>query len=626
MSGFATRRCWKPAAAVAGCVVVLFLSGCSGSTPKTAARSPDPGAMRRLSIGVVAGTLDGDDTYAWLGLPYAQPPVGTRRFHAPAPRATESGVRPAIAPGSPCLQYGWSLGGVGRDGAREGSEDCLYLNVYAPRMTADEAADARLPVMVWVHGGSNTVGTGSTYEGRVLSRTGRVVVVTLNYRLGPFGWFVMPHGGRGGGGALDPFEASGNFGLLDLLEALRFVRDNARAFGGDPSNVTLMGESAGATDALALAVSPLAEGLFHRLVIESLGFPFASIERASHYLDDPVPGGEWSSAEILLKALVQSGRAADRAAAKRLVGELTDEEVAEFLRSLDPWQLYSAYDPSNLETDRFPTVFADGTVVRRGAAEALLADPARHQAVPTLIGTNRDESKLFMAFDPRLVTLIAGMPVRIRDRDGYEREARYRSLLWKATGVDALAEALTQGGTPVYVYRFDWSEEGRRFGVLDLSTLVGAAHGLEIPFVFGAFEIGSAANLLFTPKNAAGRRALSDAMRSYWVEFARTGQPGHGTSGDLPLWPRWSAQADAERMLVLDTAAHGGVRPSTEWVRREDVIERMQQAEPAGPAACAMFRATFPKRVDPIADADWQRFHGGYCTHHPEGARRREAG
>ncbi len=593
----------------------ITLTGCERAAAPTVVVTPSAAedAVRSVGSGAVAGFVDGAGGHSWLGIPYAAPPLGARRWAPPAEAVGWEGTRAAVVAGSPCVQYGWALGGMGPDGSRQGSEDCLTLNIHAPRMDAAAAATAHLPVMVWVHGGSNTVGQGASYDGSHLAASERVVMVTINYRLGPFGWFILPAGSGAGGSAPDALESSGNWGILDELAALRWIQAHIVEFGGDAANVTVFGESAGATDALALLVSPLSAGLLHRVIVQSLGFGFAAPARAIHYVDDPEAGGVYSSGEILLKALVHAGRAPDRAAAKLMVASLGRDQIASFLRSVDPWELYALYHPSNIETDLFPTVFQDGTVVRTGDLEQLLADPVRHLVVPVLFGTNRDEPKLFMAFDPRLVGKVGGAPLWIRDPAAYEREAEYRSRLWRANGVDRPARALASAGTPVYAYRWDWREEGRRFGVVDASRLLGAAHGLEIPFVFGSFDSAPGHELLFTAANRPGRIELSNAMMSYWAEFARHGRPGRGRDGALAEWPAWSAAA-TPAYLVFDTAAHGGIRTEQEPSSREAVVASMEAREPAGVAACTMFRATFRTRVDAWADDAWRVFRGGECA------------
>lgn len=597
----------------AGALAVLalgaLLAGCARSVPVRAPASAAD-AERPVDGGMAVGFVNAAGGHSWLGLAYAEPPVGEGRWRAPRRALPWTVRREALAAPPACVQYGWALGGIGQDGSHEGREDCLYLNIHAPRLDARAAAAARLPVMVWVHGGGNTTGQGASYDGGVLSARHGVVVVTLNYRLGPLGWFRMPQGA--GPGPADPLEASGNFGILDELEALRWIQAHIAAFGGDPANVTVFGQSAGATDALALLVSKEAKGLVHRLIVQSLGFGFAPPWRAEHALDDPEPGTRYSSREILEKALVATGRAADRAQARQLAATLPRDEIAAFLRGLDPWTLLGLYDARSLETDRFPTVYQDGVVVPAGEIESLLADPTRRLDIPVLIGTNLDEPKLFMAFDPRLVASVAGVPLRLRDGAAYDREAAYRSRLWRANGVVRPAEALTRSGSHVYAYRWDWRDEGRRFGVVDVARLVGAAHGLEIPFVFGSFDSAPGHELLFTDANRAGRLTVSDAMMSYWVEFARHGAPGRGVDGTLPAWPAW--ELAAPRAIVFDTPAQGGVRVDDDGASREDVLARMESDEPAGTSACAMFRATFRSGYDPWADRAWQRFRGGACA------------
>ncbi len=569
-------------------------------------------ALRPVGEGAVAGSLNAAGGHSWHGVPYAAAPVGELRWKPPQPVASWKGTRDALQSGSPCIQYGWMMGGVGSNGSHQGSEDCLFLNIDAPRMDAAKASGAKLPVMVWIHGGANTVGHAAGYDGARLAARQNVVVVSINYRLGPFGWFVLPRGASTE--AADPVEASGNWGTLDTLAALRWVQEHISSFGGDPGNVTVFGQSAGGTNALALLVSPMSEGLLQRVIVQSLGFGLAQMPRVSHYTDDAEPGGPWSSAEILLKALVQAGRASDRASARAIADTMSAEDIASFLRGMDPWTLYALYHPSNIETDLFPTVIQDGTVLRKGPVDELLADPARHLSVPTMLGVTRDEPKLFMAFDPRLVGTVAGAPLWIRDPEAYDREANYRSLLWRANGVDRPARALAAAGTQAYAYRWDWRDEGRLFGVVDGSRLIGAAHGLEIPFIFGSFDSWPGQEVLFSEDNRSGREALSEAMMSYWAAFAATGTPGRGRQGDLPLWPEWGAGSATPDYLVFDVAQNGGIRTANEPASREAVLALMERQEPDSPEACAMFSATFRNRVDAWADAAWERFKDGYCA------------
>ena len=211
-------------------LLVLLAAGCAqkGRPPPVA----DPSSRRVTASGPVVGMQGGYGSHVWLGIPYAKPPLGELRWRAPQPAAAWTDTRVALALGSPCPQYTSPLWGVsGKEGTIAGSEDCLYLNVYAPRVAEDAvpAGDRRWPVMVWIHGGGNSIGQGGAYEGGHLAAAEHVVVVTVNYRLGPFGWFRHAALRADAAGAA---EQSGNFATLDVIGALEWVRDNIAAFGG----------------------------------------------------------------------------------------------------------------------------------------------------------------------------------------------------------------------------------------------------------------------------------------------------------------------------------------------------------------------------------------------------------
>jgi len=585
-------------------VAALLAVGACTRTTQATTPSSDPAAVRNIDTGELIGFGNSAGGHSWLGIPYAAPPVGELRWRAPRPAAPWSGRREALAAGNACIQYGSLLAGVGKPGSREGSEDCLYLNVYAPKLSAGELAGAALPVMVWIHGGGNTTGHAAFYNGQVLAERERVLVVMLNYRLGPFGWFVPPENPRLTAVSADP-DLSGNYGNLDVLAALRWVRANAAAFSGNPQNVTVLGESAGGTNAVALLVTPAAEGLFHRLIVQSMGFGFART---------PAADSGASPEQILRRLLIDTGKATDASTADALADKMSPAEQSAFLRSLEPWTIYGAYHGTSGDLERIPSVFQDGRVIRAGDVRALLADPATHIDVPTILGTNRDEPKIFMAFDERLVRTVAGLPFTLRDAAAYDREARYRALVWKADGVDSIASVLARHGAPAWTYRWDWDEQGKAFGFVDLSRIVGAAHGLEIPFVFGFFDVGPMSSMIYNADNAAARGGLSERMMAYWAGFARDGKPGRGSDGQGIEWTPWTADAQTARMIVFDTPRDGGIRMVTTDVSRETVLAQMEREALPLAQRCALFRATFRNRVDEWAESAWQRFGEGGCV------------
>jgi para-nitrobenzyl esterase len=553
--------------------VVLSAFGCMRGEPPRP--GPDPAAQRTTPSGDVVGFQGRYNSYAWLGIPYAAPPVGGLRWRAPQPPVAWTGTRQAVTFGAPCTQYTSPFGGVTGRHANEptGSEDCLFLNIWTPRFAAGQVPTGavRLPVMVWIHGGGNTIGEGGFYNGGNLAATHNLVVVTLNYRLGPFGWL---RNAALRGAETSPLDRSGNFGTLDLIRALEWVRDDISAFGGDPGNVTIFGESAGGTNVNSLLLSPQAHGLFHRAIVESGGFYMSEVARAENFTDDAQPGDANSSNEMLLRLLIADGKAADRTAAKQHLAAMSPAEVDGYLRSKSNVEILKAYTPMpGAGMVRMPLVFREGTVLPEQDPMQVLTHADGYNHVPVILGTNRDENKLFMFADPAAVRRILWIIPRLRNEKQYNLTAEYLAKMWKANGADEPATAMrvTQGPS-VYVYRFDWDEEPTILGA-DLSVMLGAAHGFEIPFVFGHFDLGREGNQIFTKANEPGRHALSAQMMSYWAQFAYAGAPGRGRSGDLLEWTAWDNDSPTSpKFIVLDTPAGGGLRMSSDAVTPAGVL------------------------------------------------------
>jgi para-nitrobenzyl esterase len=468
------------------------------------------------ACGRVAGAEVGG-ILRFLGIPYAAPPLGSLRFRPPAPCCPWAGIRDASAYGPIALQPPPPLALLGAGSGLAQDESCLTLNVFTPRADA-----AHRPVLVWIHGGGFTMGSGAEpgYDGAPLARRGDVVVVTFNYRLGALGLATHPDfAGRG--------EASGNWALLDQIAALRFVRENAARFGGDPENVTIFGESAGGVSVGLLLAAPEARGLFRRAIVQS-GAPL------------PLPRAQALEATgALLEALGLDARDAAR---------LREIEATRLLAAQTRWAEVSARGRLAVR----PCV--DGVVLPRPAIDAVAGGAA--DDVPLLVGTTRDEYKLFASLDPGLRGLDdAGLRARLaRLLPGGDAAAGvaidvYRSArlargekadareVWCALMTDRmvrapllrLAEAHAARGNPVFVYRFDW-ESPAEGGAL------GACHGLELAFVFGTLAPGTPA-ASFT---GAGPDAelLSERMMDAWLAFARAGDP---STPALGVWPRWGA-------------------------------------------------------------------------------------
>jgi para-nitrobenzyl esterase len=600
-------------------VSLALLTACASREPAAPAPPVADAATRRaLPAGEVIGAAGLHGGRAWLGIPFAQPPVGALRWRAPQPLAPWEGVREALSFAPPCPQFASPTGGVeGEPGSIVGSEDCLYLNVYAPDAVANE--DARLPVMVWIHGGGNTIGATSYYDGSALATNQNVIVVTIAYRLGALGWFrhaslrrecgpvavrlpesapptpesaiaALAAGPADSASAepaaltgappatLDPAcldDNSGNFGTLDQIRALEWVRDNIAAFGGDPANVTIFGESAGGRNVLALLVSPRAAGLFQRVISQSGGTRSSSLVEAENLVGDSEPGGPTSSGEIVKKLATAPSQ----------------------LREVAAESLLRAYGAGGIGMYELPQVFADGHVLPAEPTNDVIR-AGRHNRVPALLGTNKDENKLFFVFTPRYAWRLFGVLPILKDETAFFRDASYAARSWKISGADEPARALTaaQPGS-AWVYRWDWDEEPTVLWA-DFGELLGAAHGLEIAFVFGHWRLGSASGRLFNEHNAAGRERLSAAMQGYWAQFARSGDPARGTQGDLPAWTAWDEAGGT--YIVLDTDEGGGIRLSREVETLDDLIAAVE--------ADSTYEST-AKRCTQLAHI--QRNHGG---------------
>ncbi len=501
--------------------------------------SPRAGeADRRSVVRVAEGLLRGDrlpdGVLVFRGVPYARPPVGTLRWRPPQPPRPWAGERDATAFAPFCPQrdetgdyYRRAARRLGRDTAAVAalpgrmSEDCLYLNIWAPADTAG----GPLPVLVWVHGGSGTSGSGSDplFRGAALARHG-VVVITVNYRLGALGFLAHPALSRE-----SPDGASGNYTVLDLIQALGWVRDNASAFGGDADRVTISGQSAGATLVEILMVVPAASHLFQR-----------AISGSATWIDPPPLRAETG---------VPSAEAAGIRFLSRLgITALSD---ASALRSIPVDSLLAAQAGSD-DPPSLPVV--DGRLLPDAPARLWASN--RNDAVPLLKGSADNEFSLFMPPEPlqpaayrawvrRRYGDLADSILRARPA-GIDPEAtrRQRIRLLSDEAFRAPAIALLRwnaGRTPIFLYRFAWRPD---------DGAVGAFHGVELPFVF---DTHSAAGWWVRDGEVV---RLTEAVQSTWARFAATGDPN---GPDLPPWP--AASPSRPVAMVFDAEPRVGPLP-----------------------------------------------------------------
>ena len=570
--------------------IALLLNGCERQ-----AELPQPAteSLRQINNGAVVGFADRYDTWSWLGIPFAQPPSGDLRWRAPQPAADWDDTLQALTFSQMCPQMPIP---IVNDTDEEwlGDEDCLYLNISAPRSWS--AGDSELPVMVWMHGGGNTVGSADLYSAlRNLATREQVVVVSIHYRLGILGWFSHPAMREQADG---PLDASGNFGTLDTIAALQWVRDNIHHFGGDAENVTLFGESAGGLNTFALLLSPLAQGLFHQAISQSGILMTSTVASAEHSLDDPQPGSINGSTELLLRLMQSDGAAANRSEAINLLENWDSVTTMSYLRGKSPLQLLRNMQGVRSGMYQAPNLLRDGTVLPKG-------DPLEHLAqgefnrVPVILGTNRDEMKTMMIRDPVYTKLRFGLIPQVKDQAMYDRVTGYGSAMWKATGADEPASAMYAAGhRDIFVYRFDW-DEVPTYWLLDFKSLMGAGHGVEIPFVFADTENEMTYSPLqtFEDDNREAAVELISAVTGYWGEFARSGVPGTGSKKHLPNWPTWNAQG---RYLVLDTPVPQSIRVQDGMWTRERVFRKLaaDQAGLGGQAGiCQAYKQLFGEKA-----------------------------
>jgi para-nitrobenzyl esterase len=486
--------------------------------------------------------LEEQGVTVYRGIPYAAPPVGNLRWREPRPVAVWQKPRDAFSFSKVCPQVGGAVPGFAPDPM---SEDCLYLNVWAPT----KRADAPLPVMVWVHGGSNVNGSGSfvAYRGQRLAAKG-VVVVSMNYRLGALGYLAHPELSRESG-----HGASGNYGMMDVVAALKWVQANIGAFGGDPANVTVFGHSAGARNIDHLLVSPLARGLFRRAIAQSGGnFGPSGTLQGNAYLPAAEAGGLRFAKQLGAHSLAEL-RAIP---AKRLIEAPTDAwrgqpSAPSTLAIVDGYVVPS--DPY--------TLHASGKAAPVDLLLGYTADEGVNSPVPPkdaaafaaeVRQTYGDFAERFLAFYPARNDAEAK-----RSQQRIHGEVVYK---WQIASWGRIHAATGQGRT--WFYRFSHTP-----GIGPFRSL-GPGHGAEINYVFDFPKRGMR---YFTqlPWNARRDIALIDTIQGYWVNFARTGDPnGPG----LPKWPQFGA---GQTVLEIGDQAH-----ATQWpdAREHELMDTYMDA------------------------------------------------
>jgi para-nitrobenzyl esterase len=515
-------------------LVGLAATGAGTTASSQTAAASQTAPVVRVESGELQGVVD-DGVASFKGIPFAAPPVGELRWRPTQPAAKWTGVRQAADFGANCTQGRFGPPpAAGAPAPPASSEDCLFLNVWRP---ASAMPTAKLPVMVWIHGGGFMGGSGASpfTSGAPFAKQG-VLLVSINYRLGRFGFFAFPALGRE-----RPDEIKGNYAYMDQIAALQWLNRNVAAFGGDPTNVTIFGFSAGGVSVHSLLASPMARGLFHKAIAES-GGSRDSVLTARPMSKDGVDPNYPVSAETIGAQFARS-----------MGIEGTDAAALAKLRALSAEQvLHGAPAQPGVSIPSYETTpVLDGKLVTETAETAYKAHRQPH--VPFMAGSNSADTagnrvkattkeqlwarygqwsaRAKAAYDPDGSADLAALIAKANDDFGQAEPARFA------------ANAFAANGSPAYLYRFSYVQAAMRE-----QLRAGTPHGGEIGFVFGTLTARPGTTL--SPEDVAVARLA----QSYWVNFARTGDPN---GAGLPTWPRHDPAKD----LIFDFRPDGTAGP-----------------------------------------------------------------
>lgn len=537
-------------------VVVLLAVAVLAFTSTGVAAITDP---VRVEQGLLAGTSGSSaDVRVYRGIPFAAPPVGDLRWKAPQPPAKWQGVRQAAEFSSACWQTQYpTAAAIYQAKLPPLSEDCLYLNIWTPAKSAKD----RLPVMVWIHGRGFTRGFAGTrsYDGEVLARKG-AVIVTINYRLGIFGFFAHPALSAESG-----HHASGNYALLDQIAALQWVQKNIAAFGGDPARVTIFGESAGSWAVNVLLASPLAKGLFQRAIGES-GGSFSPMKKLAEAEKE---GEKLAAALVPAPAADAKNEAAEKPSAQSILKTLRAKSAEELLKASDAETVRTIVDGWVLPED-VDTIFAQG----------------RQNDVPLIVGYNADEGTalapqganmkallftagVYQRYGPQADAFLKIYPAASDEQAVSSFYSAYRDQVFGWEMRTWARMATRTGHQPAYLYYFSRRPPGPQ------SARLRAFHASDIAYVFGTF-------VWPFPWEETDKK-LSDAMTSYWVNFAATGNPN---GGSLTKWPAYNAKDDQALEFGDQIAVRSEVnKAGLDFF--DSYYQRLTEAKKAGAATTA---------------------------------------
>ena len=588
-------------------------------------------------IGSIAKEKNNNKNISFLGIPFAQPPVNELRWKAPRDLTNVPETFDATKLPNRCMQvsnFYDSMDGI-EGGSIIGSEDCLYLNIYVSERALNSKEN--LPVMFWIHGGGNTWGYSASniYTSGDFVLEHDVILVTTNYRLGPFGWFAYSGLNQSSG---NPLDSTANFGTLDIIKSLEWVNRNISHFNGDPNNVTIFGESAGARNVISLMSSPLSENLFERGISQSGYLGSDTLEYAEN--------NDRAGSISLLKHLKKS---------KNL--EISDQELSDFindkssstkfLRSASANDIISYYRPRNDSGGLIdvPNVIPDGIVIPMKGIYGVYRDGDMHDK-PMIFGSTRDEDKLFMFvnddFVERPLSILSPISeyfelyVKPKDPKFYDAYGKYMAESWKYGAVDLPSKfTSTNKNSNVYAYRFDWDEQNSDLGLdlllgfnvpginlnLDLPNLLGAGHAMEIAFIFKSGGLlgesyDAITDIMYDENNRLTDLDLSTKMGQYWVNFAYDGNPNSAPYNMSTEWMPWDELSGKKRFIVFDSINDKGITMFNNTLSADSILQGIASENISLTQKCHIINKMFNRTTLTQTEVDdiYASFMSGKCN------------
>lgn len=506
--------------------------------------------IRDTVYGKIEGIKLNDSCVAWYGVPYAKPPVGELRWRAPQDPDSWDGVLSTNVKKDKAAQFETKI-------SYAGSEDCLYLNIFRPN-----SSETNLPVMVYIHGGSNI--SGSAHKNfRHLASDANCIVVAVEYRLGAFGWFNTDALKTG-----DPMEDSGNFALLDIRKALMWVRNNIAYFGGNSGNVTLSGFSAGARNVLCCIISPVMKGLFDKAICFSGGMTVCSCE-----------DGQKMAEEKIEELLVKKGICTDEKMADTWYEKASSAEIKDFLYSLTTAEAACIYTGMSLDLSQVPQLFADGYVIPKEGFDVIKS--GNYNVVPMMFGSVTNEFASYA-----LSAVYTNSDTGFKIDTGWEmlemiRAAKkYGSMYMSYNCIEGNAETFAAAGAaaPIYTYRFDWGNDASVTSDF-YANFLGSIHGTDIDFLCETYDDTASyegyVTAAYNDNNKSGRQKLSDTMQAYISGFLKNGNPNLGTG---VIWNPWN-QGQSHMSMIFNANASSDISYTTYDGYSLGGIEALMRAE-----------------------------------------------